>query len=1675
VVAAAYGGDALVWLPGDGQGGLGAAQTVDLPGAVTALAPGEVNRRDGLADLAVGISGSGGAQVLVYEGPSGALQAAPESLPAAAEVTGLALAALDGDSYYDLAIAAGNELSIVRGRDRGLSLPDGMRPPVAPAQVERRALPYTAIAIAAGDFAWSTDYRLELALLAEDGSLHLLDGAGQELRAVQLDLASLDPHPQSEIRNLQSKIVASRVSFAPVDTLTVVDPIGKRVHVVQGDLGGLAASLPRPYTSLQVTALDVASEPVAVLPLRLNLDAMSDLVILSRGATQPTVVLTAPAAGATVNSTGWEGNMCAAENGVCDTTYAPKCPPSPPPPPPCCTPEGSPRSGICTLQVALDVAHYFPGTTINFSLPAGTVFQPDHIIRLPASTALIGSAGGAPQIMFDGSAVKFGNPIFWDSSVWGGNSTYSGLIISGSKSAGIKLQTSGNMLVSSYIGTNVTGAQAYANEFWGIDLTVASGNTIGDANPAGRNVIAANKEAGIYMGPDSSGNHLLGNWIGVNAAGQPLGNAGYGIYVINSGGNTIQSNVIADHPRAGILINSSPGSIIQGNLIGTDPTGTLDWGNANAGVHLSGAATTLTTIGGTAAGLGNVIAGTDGFYGGVYLSGSGPDNTVQGNRIGTNGSGSAALGNGSTGILIVGSPNNLIGGQKAGTACDGPCNLISGNGYGGGIQIQQSAATGNRILGNFIGTDLAGTAALANNGPGIMVAGAPQTIIGGYLPNGRDDTVANLVSGNASSGIILQGTANTCTVGSNRIGSDASGYSPFPLGNQSYGLSIGSSNNDVRYNLVSGNGNDGVYLWSGSTNNVLENNLVGTNLAASMALANSGDGVFVQGNQNRIGSTDPARGNVIAFNAGNGVLVTFGTDNAILGNSIYANTLAGIDLGGDGWTRNDGGDGDGGANNLQNYAALTNIASVGGNTFVTGTLHSAANTSYRIEFFTAGGCGSNGLIQGKTYAGFKNVTTDANGDAPFDFSFPGGGVLVTATATRLDGGQPRDTSEFSPPDIQVVGVEVTQAIQDMDNTAPLVEDKPTTARVYIEAQGCHVPGVTAELRGPQGTLNPFNGPIVAEALSDPRPTFAERLIPATKSLNFAPGTDWQQGTSTWQAEVNPGCVRPDAECGDANVFQVQNLTFHQTQPLALAFVRIRYTYGGADLTPTEAELKSIGVALFKLYPISRHSVEAHIAYEPLEWDEDLTTANGWSDLLNRLWWYNFWTKDPGPNTHWYGVVDDQVPLGGAGILGIGYINGDEAAGRLGAGGDVTLAHEVGHNLGRLHPGCESNEADPDPNWPNTYSRCHLAKYLHDGYFGFDPTTTAVYAPDDWADFMTYRRPPWVSEYTYKGLYARLAATAAQVAAPGAPANGEYLAVGGRITLTDQSVAFDTMWRTTEPGIPYTPRSGPYTLELQDAGGQALVTHAFDLRDLDSPPGTETGYFMEVMPYHASAARVVLEHDGVELASRAVSAHAPTVTLTYPNGGESLAGTVTVRWTASDADGDPLRYVVQYSHDGGATWQAVGLDLAGASLQIDTGQLPGGEGCLFRVWASDGVNTAQDRSDAAFSVARKSPQAVIVQPEDGAALTPGYPLTLWGLGLDPEEGALGDAALSWSDSVSGTLGTGKELELPNSLAPGWHTVTLTATDGDGMASADSVTVYVGRLLHIWLPLVRKGFQ
>jgi titin len=123
---------------------------------------------------------------------------------------------------------------------------------------------------------------------------------------------------------------------------------------------------------------------------------------------------------------------------------------------------------------------------------------------------------------------------------------------------------------------------------------------------------------------------------------------------------------------------------------------------------------------------------------------------VQGNYIGTDITGTLALGNVFEGIFLGGgTSNNVVGGTTPGAG-----NLISGN-NGYGITIADMGTTGNVVQGNYIGTDVTGTLPLGNSDNGVIIAtGAMDNLIGGTT-----DGAGNVIAFNSVNGIVLTGDA----------------------------------------------------------------------------------------------------------------------------------------------------------------------------------------------------------------------------------------------------------------------------------------------------------------------------------------------------------------------------------------------------------------------------------------------------------------------------------------------------------------------------------------------------------------------------------------------------------------------------------------------------------------------------------------------------------------------------------------------------------------------------------------------------------------------------------------------------------------------------------------------------------------------------------------------------
>ena len=186
------------------------------------------------------------------------------------------------------------------------------------------------------------------------------------------------------------------------------------------------------------------------------------------------------------------------------------------------------------------------------------------------------------------------------------------------------------------------------------------------------------------------------------------------------------------------------------------------------------------------------------------------------------------------------------------------------------------ARPGSVVQGNRIGTTLDGLLDLGNGDDGIQVQDATGAVIGGVGVG-----AGNLVSGNDDDGVvlILAGTSSN-TVRGNLIGTDAGGL--LSLANTSDGILIqGAVDNTIgggiamARNVVSGNGDDGIACTSGAMDNDIQGNYVGTDLNGTLPLQNGDDGIVLQGaSANVVGGTLPGAANVISGNVSDGILVS---------------------------------------------------------------------------------------------------------------------------------------------------------------------------------------------------------------------------------------------------------------------------------------------------------------------------------------------------------------------------------------------------------------------------------------------------------------------------------------------------------------------------------------------------------------------------------------------------------------------------------------------------------------------------------------------------------------------------------------------------------------------------------------------------------------------------------
>jgi hypothetical protein len=472
----------------------------------------------------------------------------------------------------------------------------------------------------------------------------------------------------------------------------------------------------------------------------------------------------------------------------------------------------------------------------------------------------------------------------------------------------------------------------------------------------------------------------------------------------NSRPSVISGLVIEYFSGDGIYIGGDAPTDVYGCHIGIDITGTrarankLGIGIVNSGDQIGMALPGSAYVTQISGNLTNAIQ---------IDRASSEHNTIVNCLLGPDITGTTAVRNGDYGVSSAGAYTTIGGSQTI------ERNLISYD-SAGGIYL---TAPHDVVLGNYIGTDITGTQNLMNFGYGIELINSDDTQIGNGAAGG-----GNLVSTNLMANIeVLQ--SNAVSIVGNKVGTNAAGTAG--IENQYYGegIDLNTTNATVTGNLIGGNSEDGVGIFStrsfAASGNLIAHNDIGTN--GKIYIPNGFDDIGITGSDNLVFDNDiaPVTSQTVTYPV-YAVDITGDTsvDNAIIQNSIAPGAYIGIQLATSDHSNhlpNHTG-AVAGPNDDQNYPVLSSALVSGKQTSVTGTLSSAPNTSFYIEFFSSSSADPDGYGPGQTPLGHITATTDGSGNLSFNATVApaAAGQVVTATATvMLDATKYGDTSEFS--------------------------------------------------------------------------------------------------------------------------------------------------------------------------------------------------------------------------------------------------------------------------------------------------------------------------------------------------------------------------------------------------------------------------------------------------------------------------------------------------------------------------------------------------------------------------------------------------------------------------------------------------------------------------------------
>ncbi len=709
--------------------------------------------------------------------------------------------------------------------------------------------------------------------------------------------------------------------------------------------------------------------------------------------------------------------------------------------------------------------------------------------------------------------------------------------------------------------------------------------------------------------------------------------------------------------------------------------------------------------------------------------------------------------------------------------------------------------------------------------------------------------------------------------------------------------------------------------------------------------------------------------------------------------------------------------------------------------------------------------------------------------------------LGTATPTNTGPGTPgaSPTNTVAMDRVLADALEVTQAVQDLDNSVRLVAGKRTFVRFHVHSENvAQLALASLEVRLGGNVQRLLPNPPVIRAMPQPMRSVRNQAFLFEIPDSFLDRTlgDKLELTALVGRTI---FGRPGENTVDDTI--KTEVSFEEVPTMLLEYHAVIYKSGATPtpttttttqaatpagtitpmattspsparptVIPTDVDLANLVSWLKRAFPISglTHNVRLLGTFDKLPTCE-LVNINLFQRQQRER---NANPKMP-KRTRYYGMVAD----GGGFMRGCapapGFVSAGPAgkpAGSLawdkdGSYGDWYGGHEIAHNLNRQHVACQgTNPASPAP-YPNPDGSISPGNddTARKAVFGFDITTRAIYPPT-WKDVMSYCPLQWISGFTTHGLMNRMQSES--IGARGLIESMDRLQVVGSIDGDSGEVTLGPLFilpdaTELEPRVP-----GEYAIVLRDEAGAELARYAFTPSEViqddaplaaDRPPRTLL-FFSELAPYVDGTARVDIEGPSGLLATVTAGMTPPAVEILSPNGGEDMeADAVVVDWQAEDADGDSITFDVEFTTDDGETWMVVAQSITETSIAIDSMNLVGSTTARFRVWATDGIHTSSDESDAVFTVANQPPSAEIVAPAADTTLVAGTTLGFEADATD-DSGSMDGDQVQWRSSLDGAIGSGASIAL-STLSVGSHTITMVADDGDGGIDEDSVEVLV----------------